>query len=80
MSALQSKGIVHRDLKPQNLLLNHSGSLNPPPSDIKIKIGKPYNLLELVELLNTCTHMLYMRTLNTLYWQLVLMTKINNCF
>lgn len=40
MSVLQSKGIVHRDLKPQNLLLNHSGSSNPPPSDIKVKIGK----------------------------------------
>ncbi|KAK3702078.1 hypothetical protein QZH41_014767 [Actinostola sp. cb2023] len=39
MSTLQSKGIVHRDLKPQNLLLNHSGSANPPPSEIKVKIA-----------------------------------------
>lgn len=45
MSALQTKGIVHRDLKPQNLLLNHSGSTNPPPSDIKVKIGKLKQLL-----------------------------------
>ena len=40
MCALQSKGIVHRDLKPQNLLLSHSGTPNPVPSEIKIKIGK----------------------------------------
>ena len=40
MCALQSKGIVHRDLKPQNLLLSHSGTPNPVPLEIKIKIGK----------------------------------------
>lgn len=40
MCTLQSKGVVHRDLKPQNLLLHHSGTTTPSPSQIKIKIGK----------------------------------------
>ena len=40
MCTLKSKGVVHRDLKPQNLLLHHSGTTTPSPSQIKIKIGK----------------------------------------
>ncbi|XP_031569627.1 serine/threonine-protein kinase ULK2-like [Actinia tenebrosa] len=39
MGTLQSKGIMHRDLKPQNLLLSYTGTSNPSPSDIKIKIA-----------------------------------------
>lgn len=55
MKALYAKGIVHRDLKPQNILLSHnwkppkihsqstlehSSLIHPPPSEIKLKIGK----------------------------------------
>ena len=40
MLALKAKGIVHRDMKPQNILLCHDGkSSNPPPHEIKLKIG-----------------------------------------
>jgi len=34
-----SKNIIHRDLKPQNILLNHEGTTNPHPQDIKLKIA-----------------------------------------
>lgn len=40
MQALFAKGIVHRDLKPQNILLSHKGQVRPPPSEIRLKIGK----------------------------------------
>ncbi|KAL1494404.1 hypothetical protein ABEB36_010007 [Hypothenemus hampei] len=39
MKALHAKGIVHRDLKPQNILLSHSGTKTPQPTDIKLKIA-----------------------------------------
>ena len=41
MKALVNKGIVHRDLKPQNILLSYdSRKINPPASEITLKIGK----------------------------------------
>ncbi|CAL1298292.1 unnamed protein product [Larinioides sclopetarius] len=39
MKVLNQKEVVHRDLKPQNILLCHSGKLDPPPSEITLKIA-----------------------------------------
>ena len=40
MKVFQSLGIVHRDLKPQNLLLCHSSTCMPTPTELTLKIGQ----------------------------------------
>lgn len=55
MCTLQSKGVVHRDLKPQNLLLHHSGTTTPSPSQIKIKIGKFFTSVQFLDLIFSCS-------------------------